>query len=97
MSLQENAQMNLLCDALVALASREDAYSLLEDLCTIQEVQSMAQRIDVARLLREGATYQQVAAQTGASSATISRVNRCLQYGAGGYRIVLEQTADREG
>ena len=85
-----NEQTDLLVDAVLHLASREDAYRFFEDICTIAEVKSMAQRIEVARLLRAGVTYQEIAKETGASSATISRVNRALLYGADGYRRVLD-------
>ena len=62
----------------------------LTDLMTIRELKDLSQRLEVARLLREGVTYAEIAAKTGASSATIGRVNRCLSYGADGYRRVLE-------
>ena len=73
---------------LVSLGSVEDCRALLEDLCTRKEVEQMAQRIRAARLLKEGKTYQQVIAETDISSATLSRVSRCLQYGSG-YRKLL--------
>jgi len=83
-------QTELLMEAVLKLQSQEDAYRFFEDVCTIAEVKSMAQRIEVARLLRAGVTYQEIARETGASSATISRVNRALLYGADGYRRVLD-------
>lgn len=83
-------QTDLLMEAVLKLNSAEDAYRFFEDICTIAEVKSMAQRIEVARLLRAGVTYQEIARETGASSATISRVNRALLYGADGYRRVLD-------
>ena len=86
----KNEQTELLMEAMLQLTSPEDAYRFFEDLCTIAEVKSMAQRIEVARLLRKGVTYQEIARETGASSATISRVNRALMYGADGYRRVLD-------
>ena len=84
-----NEQTDLLMEAVLKLQSQEDAYRFFEDICTIAEVKSMAQRIEVARLLRAGVTYQEIVKETGASSATISRVNRALLYGADGYRRVL--------
>lgn len=90
-------QVDLLCDALVTLEDRETAYRLLDDLCTIAEVQALSQRIAVARMLRGGATYQDIVRKTGASTATISRVNRCLHYGADGYIHTLTKLEDREG
>jgi len=93
----ESEQVDLLCDALVSVQSREMAYRLLDDLCTIAEVQALSQRIAVARMLRGGATYQEIVRQTGASTATISRVNRCLQYGAEGYLQTLDRLDNQGG
>ena len=83
-------QVDLFMQAVLELNTEEEAYRFFEDVCTIAEVKSMAQRIEVARLLRAGVTYQEIAKETGASSATISRVNRALLYGAEGYRRVLD-------
>ena len=83
-------QADLLMDAILCLKDSEDAYRFFEDICTIAEVKSMAQRLEVAVLLREKVTYQEIAKRTGASSATISRVNRALLYGADGYARVLD-------
>lgn len=79
----------LLVKALLSLETEEDALRLLDDLCTIAEIKAMTQRIHVAQLLFEETTYNIIARDTGASTATISRVNRCLNYGADGYRTVL--------
>lgn len=76
--------------ALVCVKDEEDCARFIEDLMTIREMKDLSQRLEVARLLREGVTYAEIAAKTGASSATIGRVNRCLSYGADGYRRVLE-------
>ena len=84
-------QLRLLVRALLSLESEEETRNLLSDLCTIREVQDLSQRIEVARLLRGQMTYNDIAEATGASTATISRVNRCLVYGAGGYRTVVEK------
>lgn len=92
-----NEQTDLLVEAVLKLQSSEDAYRFFEDVCTIAEMKSMAQRIEVARLLRAGVTYQEIAKETGASSATISRVNRALLYGADGYRRVLDALEDVSG
>lgn len=86
-----SGQVDLLCDALVAVEDREMAYRLLDDLCTIAEVQALSQRLEVAQMLRAGSTYQEIVTKTGASTATISRVNRCLNYGAEGYVQVLDK------
>ena len=87
----KSEQMDLLMNAIVSLKSEEEAYRFFEDLCTIAEMKSMAQRLEVAALLREKVTYQEIARRTGASTATISRVNRALTYGADGYNRVLEE------
>ena len=84
-------QLKLLTEALLSLKTEDEVRSLLSDLCTIREMQDLGQRLEVARLLRRQMTYSDIAQQTGASTATISRVNRCLVYGAGGYRTVLKR------
>ena len=78
-----------LYDALLTLKDREAFYQFFDDLCTIGEIQSMAQRLTVAKKLRSGETFAQISEQTGVSSATITRVNKCLGYGSGGYDLVL--------
>ena len=85
-----NKQTDLLMRAVLALENEEDAYRFFEDLCTIPEIRSISQRLEVADLLRKKETYQRIAEETGASSATISRVNRALNYGADGYNRVLD-------
>lgn len=75
--------------AVLSLESIEECYKFFEDVCTIKEIQEIAQRLEVARLLKEGKAYNDVAKETGASTATISRVNKCISYGSGGYQIVL--------
>ncbi len=78
-----------LFNAILKLKSVEDCRSFFEDVCTIKELQDISQRLEVASLLKEGNNYQEVCKKTGASTATISRVNKCLNYGKGGYGIVL--------
>lgn len=80
---------DLLYESFLRLNSLEECRRFLQDLCTVSELKAMEQRIEVAMLLRDGMIYQDILKETGASSATISRVNRCLQYGAGGYEAVL--------
>jgi len=80
-----------LCEAILSLETVDDVYRFLEDIATIGEIRALAQRLEVAKLLSEGFTYPQVAQQTGASTATISRVKKFLEYGADGYRLVLER------
>ncbi len=80
-----------LFDAVLKLETREECYKFFEDVCTINEILSFAQRLEVARMLLAGNTYLEISEITGASTATISRVNRSLTYGADGYRIVFER------
>lgn len=80
-----------LLDAILSLKTREELQRFFEDLCTIQEINSMAQRYEVAQYLDQGLTYAQIAEITHASTATISRVNRSLVYGAEGYQLALER------
>ena len=80
-----------LCKAILSLKTKEECYAFLEDICTIKEVQAMSQRLQVACQLEAGKNYAEVYEDTGVSSATISRVNKCLLYGNGGYRMVLER------
>lgn len=90
-------QLALLIQALLLLENEEECEQLLNDLCTIREMQDLAQRIEVARLLRTQMTYNDIAQTTGASTATISRVNRCLLYGAGGYERILSRLEEKDG
>ena len=87
----DSPAMDRLFQAILSLESLEECYAFFEDLCTINELNSLAQRLEVARMLREGRTYTSIEAETGASTATISRVNRFLKYGAGGYPLILER------
>ena len=85
-----------LYEAILTLKTKEECYNFFQDLCTISELRSMEQRYEVAALLDSGMIYSEILAQTGASSATISRVNRCLLNGTGGYDVVLERMKERE-
>lgn len=85
----KDKHMDDLFDAILTLQSREECYSLFEDLCTISEIKSLASRFQVAILLSKGYTYTEIFEMTGVSTATISRVKRCLDYGADGYKTVL--------
>ena len=86
----KNDQTDNLCRAFLKLHDVDDVYNFLEDIATIGEIKSMAQRLEVAKLLNESKTYPEIVEATGASTATISRVKRCLEYGTGGYGAVLE-------
>ena len=78
-----------LCKALLSLQSQEECMAFLEDLCTIKEIQDISQRLEVAKLLSQGVSYTAICKETGASTATISRVSRSYEYGAGGYKTVI--------
>lgn len=85
-----------LYDAILQLENREECYRFFEDICTIKELQAISQRLQVAKLLRASKTYHEIEEITGASTATISRVNRCLLYGADGYNIILDRIDEVE-
>jgi TrpR-related protein YerC/YecD len=80
-----------LFEAILTLQSVEECYIFFDDLCTVNEIQSMSQRLEVARMLRLDQTYKQIEHETSASTATISRVKRCLNYGNDGYKMALER------
>jgi len=83
--------LDYLFDAILTLETREECYAFFDDLCTVPELKALLQRLIVARMLGEKHVYSDIAAKTGASTATISRVNRSLAYGSGGYQIVFER------
>lgn len=91
----DSDSLNALFDALSLLETREDYYRFFEDICTISELTSIAQRFSVAKMLHENATYIDIAEKTGASTATISRVKKALNYGADGYKLVLEKMNEK--
>lgn len=86
-----NAETDALFEAILSLNSLEECYLFFEDACTIKEIREIAQRFQVARLLADGQNYQEVNAKTGVSTATICRVNKCLNYGEGGYRTAIQR------
>lgn len=85
----KNQEADDLFDAIMSISSREECYKFFEDLCTVKEIKAMAQRYGVAKLLLDKKTYSEIEEATGASTATISRINRTLQYGADGYTSVI--------
>lgn len=85
-----------LFEAILCLKDKEECYTFFEDVCTINEILSLSQRYEVARMLREQKTYLDIAEKTGASTATISRVNRSLNYGNDGYDMVFDRLAQKE-
>lgn len=85
-----------LFECILAMNTIEECYRLFEDLCTVHELQSIAQRMEVARMLDKKHTYIEIAEKTGASTATISRVNRSLNYGTDGYKLAIDRTEKKE-
>ena len=85
-----------LFEAILTLRDVEDCYRFFEDICTINEIHSISQRLQVAKLLSEKKTYTEIEALTKASTATISRINKCLVYGADGYKRVLERLSEKK-
>ena len=89
-------EVDTLFEAILTLNSVEECYKFFEDACTIKEVLEIAQRLKAARMLTEGVNYAVISKETGMSTATISRVNRCLEYGGGGYAMILERLAKKD-
>lgn len=87
----EHAEVITFFKAVLALETIDECDKFFVDICTVSEVKAIAQRLQVARMLHEGHTYMQIEEKTGASTATISRVKRFLQYGSGGYKLMLER------
>ena len=85
---------DLLFDAILSLKDKAECYTFFEDICTINELMSLSQRFEVAKMLREQKTYLEIAEKTGASTATISRVNRSLNYGNDGYDMEFERIGE---
>ena len=96
MSLRRDQQTDELFRSILALSSIEECYAYFEDLCTVKEVRDMGQRLQVAALMRSGSSYLDAQQATGASSATIGRVKRCLDYGAGGYELILDRMKEEQ-
>lgn len=83
--------INKLFDAILSLETEEECRKFFEDICTIKEIEDMGQRLETAVLLDQGVNYNTISKQVGTSAATISRVSRCLNYGNGGYKIVIDK------
>lgn len=88
---RRNALTDALFDAILTLRDREECYHFFDDLCTVKEISDMSQRLEAAKLLLEGKTYEQIVKSAEISTATISRINRCIQYGAGGYQTIIQR------
>ncbi|WP_138159021.1 YerC/YecD family TrpR-related protein [Peptoniphilus catoniae] len=87
----KSEQTDGLFEAILALETIEECYRFFEDICTVKEIQAISQRLEVVKLLIKNKTYHEIESETGASTATISRINRSLNYGADGYKLVLEK------
>lgn len=92
----KSSDIDALFEMILMLETEEDCYRFFEDVCTVSELKAIAQRLEVAAMLRQGVTYQEIAKRLGASTATISRVNRSLSYGTGGYARMFERLEERE-
>lgn len=90
-----NESTDFLFDLILTLETKDDCYALFEDLCTVKEIQSLGQRAVVAKMLTEGKVYNDIVKETGASTATISRVNHSLNYGADGYNNAFKRLCDK--
>lgn len=88
--------LDQLFTAILSLKDMDECYRFFDDLCTVNEIQSLAQRFEVARMLKEGKTYHKIETETGASTATISRVKRCLNYGNDAYSMALDRIKEEE-
>ena len=93
---RRNPMTDALFDAILSLEDRDECYQFFEDLCTVKEVADMAQRLETAKLLLAGKTYEQIVRSAEISTATISRINRCIQYGSGGYQAIIERLQEQE-
>ena len=93
---RRNETIDALFDAIISLETREECYVFFEDLCTVKEISDMAQRLEAAKLLLDGSTYEQIVKTVEISTATISRINRCIQYGTGGYRQTIEKVREKQ-
>ena len=93
---RRNETIDALFDAILSLETREECYDFFEDLCTVKEISDMAQRLEAAKLLLDGSTYEQIVQTVEISTATISRINRCIQYGTGGYRQTIEKVREKQ-
>ncbi|WP_277288367.1 YerC/YecD family TrpR-related protein [Veillonella montpellierensis] len=91
----KNSMNDQLFKAILSLTTLEECYAFFEDICTVNELKSLSQRLHVARMLQAGESYDKIVEQTGASTATISRVKRSLLYGADGYQLVLDRIEEK--
>lgn len=92
----KSEETDRLFEAILALRDTDECYRFFEDLCTFSEIRAMSQRLQVAQMLQKGDTFVQISEQTGVSSATITRVNKCISYGSDGYKLVLDRLGEKE-
>ena len=97
MTFKQNKDTDKLFEAVMSLQTTEECYDFFEDLCTMKELAEMTQRLKVADMLLKGNTYEQIVDKVEISTATISRINRCIQYGNGGYKTAIERLDSRKG
>lgn len=90
----KDMNVDYLFKAILSLETMDECYNFFDDLCTVPELKALSQRLEVARMLSVGRVYSDIVAKTGASTATISRVNRSLNYGSDGYKVVFERVKD---
>ncbi len=90
----KDMNVEFLFKAVLSLKTMEECYNFFDDLCTVPELKALSQRLEVAKMLSEGRVYSDIVAKTGASTATISRVNRSLNYGSDGYKVIFERVKD---
>lgn len=91
----QSEDIDVLYDAISCIETKEEFYNFFEDLCTVTELQALAHRFAVAKMLSDGYTYQDISEKTGASTATISRINKCLSYGEDGYSVILSRMKNK--
>lgn len=92
----KNSDTDFLFKAILSLENEEECYRFFEDLCTSPELKAMSQRLVVAKMLTEKKVYSEIVKETGASTATISRVNRCINYGSDGYNLVIDRMENKD-
>lgn len=88
---KNNSEIEAFFEAVLELENTDECRKFFEDICTIKEIEAISQRLEVAKMLKKGDTYTAIVNKTGASTATISRVNRCINYGNGGYNLILKR------
>ena len=96
MSVWHNKSTDELCEALLALETKEECYAFLEDICTIREILDISQRLSIAKMFDDGATHAVIRDETGASAATISRIRKCWDYGTGGYKMIINKCKGKD-